>query len=97
MKIWDTDVGNIVIWKLIETKNSSKYLIWYLGEVIRLLFLSLTKKSRYVKNLKEKKNKLMSLRIDDEKCITFWTKIEDLKNVELNALSLYGNRYIKLE
>ena len=55
MKIWDTDVGNIVIWKLIETKNSSKYLIWYLGEVIRLLVLSLTKKSRYVKNLKEKK------------------------------------------
>ena len=96
MKIWDTDVGNIVIWKLIETKNSSKYLIWYLGEVIRLLVLSLTKKSRYVKNLKEKK-KLMSLRIDDEKYITFWTKIEDLKNVELKALSLYENRYIKLE
>ena len=34
----------------------------------------------------------MSLHIDDEKYITFWTKIEDLKNVELNALSLYGNR-----
>ena len=55
MKILDTDDDNVVIWKLIETKNNSKYLVWYLGEVMRLLVLSLTKKSRYIKNLKDKK------------------------------------------
>ena len=39
---------------------------------------------------KDKNNKLMSFRIDDEKLLekykAIWTKIEDLKNIELNAL-----------
>ena len=34
MKIWDVDVDYIVISKLIETKNNSKYLIGYLSDVI---------------------------------------------------------------
>ena len=37
----------------------------------------------------------MSFRIDDEKLLekykTIWTKIEDLKNIELNALLIYDD------
>ena len=37
--------------------------------------------------------------IDDEKLLekykTIWTKIEDLKSIELIALRVYDNRYIK--
>ena len=46
----------------------------------------------YVKTFKvtEESNKLMSFGIDDEKLLekhkTIWTKIEDLKNIKLNAL-----------
>ena len=39
----------------------------------------------------------MSLHIDDnmllEKYKVIWTKIEDLKDIELNALPVYDNRY----
>ena len=48
---------------------------------------------------KDKNNKLMFFGIDDEKLLgkykTIWTKIEDLKNIELNAFSVYDDRYIK--
>ena len=48
---------------------------------------------------KDINEKLMSLCIDDEKLLekykTIWTKTEDLKNVKLNALPLYHDRYIK--
>ena len=41
----------------------------------------------------------MSFRIDDEKLLekytVIWTKIEDLKNIKLNALPVYDDRYIK--
>ena len=41
----------------------------------------------------------MSFHIDVEKLLekykTIWTKIEDLKNIELNTLSVYDDRYIK--
>ena len=60
--------------------------------------------SGYVKTLKlkdrdkDKKNKLMSSGIDDEKLLekkkAIWAKIEDLKNIELNVLPVYDNRYI---
>ena len=63
------------------------------------------KMSEYVKIFevkdgdKDKNNKLMSSRIHDEKllekCKAIWTKIEDLKNIELNALPVYDDRYIK--
>ena len=49
--------------------------------------------------VKEGKNKLMSFRIDDEKLLekykAIWTKIEDLKNIKLNALPVYDGKYIK--
>ena len=34
MKFWDIDVNNIVILTLIEIKNNSKYLVWFLDETI---------------------------------------------------------------
>ena len=61
------DVNNIVISKLVETKNNFKYLIGYLDEVIRQLVLILPKMSRYVKAFKgkdankDKNHKVMSL------------------------------------
>ena len=41
----------------------------------------------------------MSFRIDDEKLLekykALWTKIEGLKNIKLNALPVYDDKYIK--
>ena len=87
IKIWDVNVDNIVISKLIETKTNSKYLIGYLYKLIRPSVLIMPKMSRYVKKFefkdghKDKNNKLMSLCIDDEKILekykAIWTKIKD--------------------
>ena len=74
VKIWDVDADNIVISKLIETKNNYKYLIGYLEDIIRLLVLILPKLSECVKTSKDKdgdkdknkNNKLMSLCIVDD-------------------------------
>ena len=90
---------------MVKTKTNSKYLIKFLDKFIRPLVLVLPKMSRYVKKFKvkdgdkDKNNKLMSLLKDDEKflenCKTVLTKTEDLKNIELNAVSVYDDRYIK--
>ena len=54
---------------------------------------------RHLNGDKRKSNKLMSFRIDDEKLLekykAIWTKIQNLKNIELNALPVYDYRYIK--
>ena len=103
IKIWDVNVDNIVIPKLVKTKTNSKYLIGYSDKVIRALILIMPKMSGYVKTfqVEVKKSKLMSFRIDDEKLLekykAVWTKIENLKNVRLNALPVYDDRYIKLK
>ena len=65
----------------------------------------MTKMSEYVKifnvkdEYKDKNNKLMSFRVDDEKLLekykVIWTKIEHLKNIELNALPVYDDKYVK--
>ena len=96
IKIWDVNIDNIDISTLIKTKTSSTYLIGYLDKVIRSVVLVMPKKSGYVRTFKvkdgdkNKNNKLTSFRIDDETLLetykTVWTKIEDLKNIELNAL-----------
>ena len=48
---------------------------------------------------KEENNKFISFHIEVEKLWekykVIWTKIEDLKNIELNALPVYDDRYIK--
>ena len=87
MNIWQANIDNIVISKLIKAKTNSKYLIGYLDQVTRPLVLILPRMSGYVKTfkVKDKNNKLMPFCIDDEKLLekykTIWTKIEDLKNI----------------
>ena len=101
INIWDINTDNTVISKLVKTKTSSKYCIAYLNKFIRPLFFIMPKMSRYVKTfkVKDKSNKLMSFHIDDEKLLqkykAIWTKIEDLKKIELNALPACDGRYIK--
>ena len=101
-KIWDVYVDNIVVSKLVEIETNSKYLIGMkFDKAIRLLVLIMPKMSGYVKTFKgeDKINKLVSFRIDDEKLLekykAIWIKIEDLKNIELDALPVYDDRYIK--
>ena len=74
-KIWDVNVDNIVISKLVETKTNSKYLIGYLAKVLGPLFLIMPKTSGYIKRFKvkdgdkDKTYKLVSFRADDEKLL----------------------------
>ena len=86
--------------------NNSKYLIGYLNDVIRPLVLILPKTSGYVKTFKDKvgdkdknNDKLMPFRRDDDKLLekykTISFKIEDLHSIELNALPVYDDKYIK--
>ena len=99
--VWDVNIDNIVISKLVETKTNSKYLIEYLGQVKIPLVLILPKMSEYVKIFKVKdgdkvkNNKLMSFCINDKKLLEkykgIWTKIETLKNIELSVLSVYDD------
>ena len=50
IKIWDVNVDNIVVSKLIETKTNSKYLIGIkLDKAIRPLVLIMPKMSGYAK------------------------------------------------
>ena len=92
INIWDINVDNIVISKLVKTKTNSKYLIRYLEKAIRPLVLIIPKMSGYIKTIKVKEgdNKLMSFCLDDEKLLekykVIWTKIEDLK-IKLNTTS----------
>ena len=48
---------------------------------------------------KDKSNILMSFHLDDEKLLekykAIWTKVEDFKNIELNALPVSDDRYIR--
>ena len=105
IKIWYVNVDNIVISKLIETKTNSKCLIGYSDKAIRPLVLITPKMSGYFKTFKvkdgdkDKSNKLISFSLDDEKLLdtytAIWTKIEGLKNIKLNPLPVYDDRYIK--
>ena len=80
-------------------------MIGYSEKAIRPLILIMPKMSGYVKTFKvkdgdkDKNNKLMLFRKDDEKLLekykAIWTKVEDLKNIKLNALPVYDDRYIK--
>ena len=77
-------------------------MIGSLDKIIRPLILVLPKASRYVKTFKVKirdkdtNNELMCFHIDDEKLLerykTIWTKIEESKNIELNALPVFDDR-----
>ena len=103
IKMWDVDVNNTVISKSVKKKSNSRYLIEYLDEFVQPLVLVMPKMSGYYKTFKDegehknKNDKLMSLRIDDDKLLnkhkTIWTKIEDLQNID--ALPTYDDRYVK--
>ena len=55
IKIWDVNVDNIVISKLVKTKTNSKYLIGIkFDKAIRPLVLIMPKMSGYVKTFKVK-------------------------------------------
>ena len=92
IKIWDANVDNIVISKLIERKTNFKYLIGHSDKPIRPLVLIMSKLSGYVKTFKVK-DIYDILRIDDEKVLqkykSIWTKIEDL-----NQTIYYDDIYI---
>ena len=72
---------------------------------MRPLVLVLPKMSGYLKAFKvkdgnkDRNNRLTSLRREMVRCYkkTIWTKIEDLKNIELNALPVYDDRYVKIK
>ena len=59
--------------------------------------------SGHVKNfkVKDKKNKLMLLCTGEDQLLqkykTIFTKIKDVKDIELNALQVYDDRYIKIK
>ena len=101
IRIWDVNVDDIVISKLVKAKTNFKYLIVYLDKVTRPLVLIMPKISGYVKTFKveEGNNELMSFHINDEKLLEKYkailTKIEDLKNIKLHTLPVYDDRYIK--
>ena len=79
-------------------------MIGYLDEVVKPLVLILDKMNGYVKTFKDKDgnrdNKLLSFCMDDEKLLekynAIWIKIGDSKNIKVNALTVYDDRYIKL-
>ena len=80
-------------------------MIGNLDEFIRPLVLILPKMNGYVKIFedkggdKNKNNKLKYLRIDKDKLFeeikTFWTKVKDFKNNELNTAPVFVVMYIK--
>ena len=98
---------NIGISNLTKMKNNSEHLMGYLDEVTRPLVFVLPKVSRYVKTFKvkdgdkDKNNKLISFHKNQkykkkvEKYKTIWTKNENLKNIKLNVLAVFDDRYLK--
>ena len=71
IEIWDVNVVNIFISKLVKTKTNSNYLIVYLNNDARPLVLIMSKMSGYVKTFKveHENSKLMFFHIDDEKLL----------------------------
>ena len=55
----------------------------------------LLKMGGYVKTFRDKNNRLMSFSIDNDKLLekykTIWTKIDNLRNIELNTLPAYDD------
>ena len=73
-------------------------MIGYLDEVMKPLALSLPKICDMLKNLKIKMEiKIINYEKLLKKYKTIWTKIEELKSIKLNALVVYGGRYIKIK
>ena len=85
--------------KLVETKNCSKDLIGHMDETIGPLVLIFPKMIFKDKDGDKNENdKLMSLLVDGDKLLekqkSIQNKIENLRNIELNALPTYDDGYI---
>ena len=69
------------------------------GHLHSVYHYSTFKTSKVKDEHKKKNSKLMSFQIDGvkllEKYKIIWTKIEDLKSIELNVLPVYDDRCIK--
>ena len=91
----------IIQLKSVKTKTNSWYFIGCLDKDIRPLVLIRPKICGYDKAFKGegKINKLISFYINDEKLLEKYkaisTKIENLKNIKLNASLVYNDRYMK--
>ena len=83
IKVWDVNVDNMVIWKLVKAKTNSKYLIGYWDKAIRPLVLIMLQMRGYVKTSKvkygdkDKYSKLISFGVDDEKLLDKYKAISD--------------------
>ena len=93
IKIWDVNVNNIVISKLAKTKTNSKYLIGYLNKDIRRVDM--------LRNLKVKIESIsyylsvQMMRNYQKNIKLFGLRSKTSKNIKLNALPVYDDRYIK--
>ena len=91
----------LVISKLIETKTNSKYLIGYLDNVIKPLFLILPRLNGYVKTCKikdedkYKNNKMMSVRKDDDKILKNIKplRLQYFTVISIGSSLVYKNKY----
>ena len=54
MKIWEGNVDDIVIWKLVKTETNPMYLIGHLDKALRPLVLMTPETSEHVKTFKLK-------------------------------------------
>ena len=96
IQIWDVNFDNLVISKLVETKNNPTYLIGYFDEVLRQFVLILPKMSGYEKILKDnsgnknKNTKLMFLHNDDNNAIAK-VKPTGLRLKTCDALPIYDD------
>ena len=68
LNIWDFNVDNIVVSRLIETNNNSKYLIGYFDEVIRSFNFDIFYPTNSLLTASFKKKLLSLSRLTDIKC-----------------------------
>ena len=73
VKLWDFNVDNIVISKLVKANTNSKDLIGCSDNDVRLLVLIMPKMSGHVKTFKVKQ-------IDEDKKIYLWLFVQMMKS-----------------
>ena len=98
--IWDVNIDNRIISKLVITKTNFKYLIGYLDKVIRPLVLIMPETNGCVKifKVKDKNSNVFPYRwreIIKKSYKATCTRKKYLKNIELNAIPVCDDRYIK--
>ena len=102
----DIDVNKILVSKK-ETYGKNNSLIYFIGyndnDVIRPLYLKLSKMTSYINGFNENKNTIMPLRINDEQLFKkynkMWSKVEKLMRICFESKPTYGydDTYIKIK